>query len=103
MKITKFGHCCLLIETNGARILTDPGSFTTQQDEQKNIDLLLITHEHGDHYHIDSVKKILANNPQITIITNSAVGKLLEAEGIKYQLVDDGKSATVKNIVIEGH
>ncbi|MBI2052837.1 MAG: MBL fold metallo-hydrolase, partial [Candidatus Ryanbacteria bacterium] len=29
MKITKFGHCCLLIKENGVRILTDPGTYST--------------------------------------------------------------------------
>jgi len=101
MKITKFGHCCLLIEENGVRILTDPGSFTTAQDEVKNLDLVLITHEHQDHYHVDSVKKIVANNPQALIITNTAVGKLLDKEGIKYQVVEGTTAATFKDIPIE--
>ena len=29
MKIKKIGHCCLIIETKGIRIMTDPGTFTT--------------------------------------------------------------------------
>ncbi len=29
MKIKKIGHCCLIIETKGVRIMTDPGTFTT--------------------------------------------------------------------------
>lgn len=32
MKITKLGHCCLLIEIRGTRFLTDPGSYTTSQN-----------------------------------------------------------------------
>jgi L-ascorbate metabolism protein UlaG (beta-lactamase superfamily) len=102
MKITKFGHCCLLIEISGTRILTDPGNFTTAQDELKNFDLLLITHEHQDHFHLDSVKKILANNPGVPIITNSAVGALLDKEGIKHQIVAEGQQTNFKNIPIEG-
>ena len=102
MKITKFGHCCLLIEEKGVRILTDPGSFTTEQNSLKNIDLLLITHEHHDHFHIESVKAILGNNPQAIIITNSAVGKLLDQEGIKHQVVAEGQNTTFKELLIEG-
>ncbi len=102
MKITKFGHCCLLIEEQGVRILTDPGMYTTKQNELKNIDILLITHEHGDHYHIDSVKEIVKNNPNIEIITNTAVGKLLDKEGIKYQIIEHEGGMTIKNISIGG-
>ena len=46
MKITKFGHCCLLVEENGVRILTDPGIYSTQQNEIKNIDILYLEHLH---------------------------------------------------------
>ena len=38
MNITKLGHCCLLIEEKGLRILTDPGAYSTGQNEIKNID-----------------------------------------------------------------
>ena len=82
MKSTKFGHCCLLVEENGVRILTDPGSYSTQQTQVKNIDFVLITHEHEDHLHVDSLKALLENNPQAKIITNKSVGALLEKEGI---------------------
>ena len=89
MTITKLGHCCLIIEENGLRILTDPGTYSTSQNEAKNIDLILITHEHPDHYHVDSVKTILANNPQVKIITNTAVAKLLQKENIESAIVEE--------------
>jgi len=103
MKITKFGHCCLLIEENGVRILTDPGNFTVDQNAQKNIDILLITHEHEDHFHVDSVKLLVANNPNMVVVTNKSVGKLLDEKGIKYEVVAEGQTATHKNILLEGY
>lgn len=103
MHITKLGHCALVLDIDGVKILTDPGSFSIDaQEEQKNIDVILITHEHQDHFHVDSVKKILANNPSAIIVTNSAVGKLLDAEGIKHTVVGDGQSTDVKEVLIEG-
>jgi L-ascorbate metabolism protein UlaG (beta-lactamase superfamily) len=102
MIITKYGHCCLLIEENDTRILTDPGKFTTAQNEALNVDVLIVTHEHGDHFHIDSVKKILANNPSIVVVTNSAVGTLLAKENIAYTCVEEGQTTTIKNVMVEG-
>lgn len=102
MKITKLGHCCLIIEINGTRILTDPGAYSTLQNEVKNIDYILITHEHQDHFHIDSLRRVLSNNLNAEIFTNSSVGKLLEAENILYKRISYGESETVKGILIEG-
>jgi L-ascorbate metabolism protein UlaG (beta-lactamase superfamily) len=103
MKITKLGHCCLLIEIQGVRFLTDPGNYTTLQNEIKNIDAVIISHEHTDHLHIESVKTILKNNPGAIIISNSSVGKILEKENISYTKISDGEEIKIKDISISGH
>lgn len=103
MKITKLGHCCLIIETKGKRFLTDPGAYTIEQNDVKNIDCVVITHEHTDHLHIDSLKIVLKNNPQAQIITNSSVGKILEKEGIAYTKIVDGENMKVGEVEISGH
>lgn len=102
MKITKFGHCCMLVEENGLRVLTDPGDYTTAQTEVKNIDVILITHEHADHLHVESLKTALLNNPQAKVVTNGGVGAILDKEGIVWTLVDGGKETTEKGVCIEG-
>src|SRR3989344_8288364 len=102
MKVTKFGHCCLLIETEGLRILTDPGSYSTAQNDVRNIDVILITHEHADHIHIPSLKNCIKNNPNVKVITNKGVAKLLDSDGIKYELVEHNQKTTIKGVLIEG-
>lgn len=101
MKITKFGHCCLLIEENSLRILTDPGIYSEMQNKTLNIDLVLITHEHSDHFHISSLKEVIVNNPNVKIITNSSVGKFLQKERIRFEVIEEGHSFFDKDILIE--
>jgi L-ascorbate metabolism protein UlaG (beta-lactamase superfamily) len=103
MKLTKFGHCCLLIEEKNLRILTDPGIYSTKQDEIKNINVVLITHEHPDHMHVQSLKNVLKNNPSAKVVTNSAVGKILDAEKIRYETIEDNQNITINGILIEGY
>lgn len=103
MKIKKLGHCCLVVEPKeGLRIMTDPGSYSTLQNEEKNIDVILYTHEHQDHFHLESLKNIIANNPDVKIITNASVGKLLDSENIEYIKVGDEESTEFEGILIEG-
>lgn len=102
MRITKLGHCCLLIEERGQKILTDPGAWSTRQNEVKGVDVILITHEHQDHFHIESLRTVLANNPKARVITNRGVGALLDKEGIAYELLEDKQHRTISGILLEG-
>lgn len=101
MKITKFGQCCLLIEVGGKRILTDPGVFSTSQNDLTDLDLILITHEHGDHLHSESLQTILEKNPQAKVVTNTSVGKVLAELGINYDVLEGRDSDTCADIHIE--
>jgi L-ascorbate metabolism protein UlaG (beta-lactamase superfamily) len=101
MNILKLGHCCLVIEVSGLRILTDPGAWTTAQNDVKNINVILITHEHADHIHIESLKKVIANNPNAVIYTNTGVSTLLSSEGIEYQLLEKDQTTSVKEVSLE--
>lgn len=104
MKIKKLGHCCLIIEENGKRIMTDPGSYTVrEQAQEKNIDLILITHEHGDHLHVESLREVVKNNPRAKIITNAGVGKLLDETQIKYEILPDKIGTDVLGVGLEAH
>src|SRR5258708_2359950 len=100
MNIKKIGHCCLHIIENGVGILTDPGMFSSEQDSLTDISIIIITHEHADHFHIDSVKEILKHNPEAKTIANSAVAGLLKKEGIVCEIVEDGQTITVQGIEI---
>lgn len=104
MKITKIGHCCLVLEVDGKKVMTDPGSYTEiEQILQKNIDLIVITHEHADHLHVDSLKTILQNNPNAIVVTNSGVGKILDENGISYQKLEDGNTGVFAGVYLEAH
>jgi len=103
MRITKIGHCCLVIEEDGVRLLTDPGAWSSGQELVEGLDAILITHEHGDHLHIESLKQVLTNNTKVRVITNTAVGNIIKKEGIDFEVVEDGETTNVSGMVIEGY
>lgn len=105
MKIKKIGHCCMVIEAiQGVRVLTDPGApdYSGNPTGEENISVVLITHEHSDHLHVESLKGVLSKNPNAIVITNSVVGKILEEASITYIKVEDGETYDFNGVHIEG-
>ncbi len=101
MHITKFGHSCLLVEEKNARILIDPGAWSTIPDKLENFDAILISHEHSDHFDVSSIKKVLEKNFNAKIYTNSSVAKKLNEQKIAAQVLVDGETVTVNGVTIK--
>lgn len=103
MKITKYGHCCLLVEIAGKRVLTDPGVFSAGHEELTNIDIILITHEHADHCHTDSIRALKENNPSVTIIANSSVARVLKEKGLETKILEGRQTLSIDELTIEAY
>ena len=61
MKVKKFPQSCILIETNGTKILIDPSSVKYDEKfkkDWKTADAILITHRHSDHINASVVKEL---------------------------------------------
>jgi L-ascorbate metabolism protein UlaG (beta-lactamase superfamily) len=82
------GHSSFLIRLNGITLLTDPVyqsiPFTRQlnkppfkADEIRNIDYLLLSHDHRDHFDEATLATILANNPQTEVLMPLRMENLL--------------------------
>ena len=102
MKITKIGHCCLVVEKAGKKILTDPGAYSDGQNTQLGIEAVLITHEHQDHLHVDSLRALLKNNPGAKIFSNRGVATLLGQAGIGCEILEHGQRAECAGFLLEG-
>lgn len=50
MRVTRLGHACLLVETREARVLVDPGVFSSDEAFTVSaLDAVVVTHQHPDH------------------------------------------------------
>lgn len=101
MKITKFAHSCLLIEIDGVKILTDLGSWNPEVPAVSGLAVVLITHEHQDHFDVEKLKILLSKNEGVKIITHAAVGEKLKEIDIEYQSIEPGERIEVSGISIE--
>lgn len=104
MKITKYGHACLLVEEGEAKILLDPGVWNPTP-EAEGIDAVLITHEHQDHIDIEQLNAVLSRNKGAIVYTHEAVGALLTDARISYTAIAEGEVIDVRGVSIQsfGH
>ncbi|MCB9808937.1 MBL fold metallo-hydrolase [Candidatus Nomurabacteria bacterium] len=99
MLIKKINHCCFTITTDGIVFITDPGSFVDPVDLLR-ADVLLLSHEHGDHYQVENIQKLLDLNPDLKIYTNESVYDLLQDENIESEIMTDGDILEYEGITI---
>lgn len=71
MNITKFDHSTFYIEKDGHGLLFDPVEYATGLPEFTNIDVIIITHKHGDHFQPEVLQKVLVANPNAKVFTTS--------------------------------
>lgn len=57
MRITKFGHACVRIESGDTVLVIDPGAFTEQDEAVEGATAVLVTHEHPDHWTVDHLRR----------------------------------------------
>jgi L-ascorbate metabolism protein UlaG (beta-lactamase superfamily) len=84
--------------------LTDPGCFTIEAHSKlEGIDAILFTHEHADHYHLESLKILLSKNPDVQVFANTSVAELLNTENIKYVIIQNGQTLDFEGIILTGY
>lgn len=102
MKITKFNQACLLVETDGKRILIDPGTigYTDEMLEKywTNIDVIFVTHKHADHCITDVVNEIVKRD-NAKLYTNSEV--ISTYNFVNVNKVAEGDIFNIDNIKIK--
>jgi len=99
MKVTKYGHSCLLVEKESVRIITDPGLWNPMPATE-NIDAVLVTHEHADHFDIKQIRAIHRDSPCVRIITHKPVGEKLAEAGLPYELIENGGIIDVNGVSV---
>ena len=74
MRITKFGHACVRIESGSTAVVVDPGGWS-EREAVDGATAVLVTHEHPDHLDPDNLRA--SDAPVYTI---AAVAKQIAAQ-----------------------
>lgn len=93
-------HASFVMETPIGTIYCDPVGEAAQYSDFPEPDLILITHEHGDHYSPDTLMELVGANTQI--LTNPAVFDMLP-DGLKARAtsIANGEETTILGLMVE--
>jgi L-ascorbate metabolism protein UlaG (beta-lactamase superfamily) len=90
------GHGTLMFKFNGQVIHIDPVSREADYGKLPDADLILITHQHGDHLDISAIRKIMKEDTKV-VMTKACMEQL---EDFKAVLMKNGDQEYINGIAI---
>ncbi|MFI0719296.1 MBL fold metallo-hydrolase [Streptomyces sp. NPDC021224] len=78
MKLTKKRHACVRLVKDGHTLVVDPGVFS-EDDAAAGADVILVTHEHPDHFDPAKLHAALEADPAAELWTLASVADQLSA------------------------
>ena len=79
MRISHLGHAAVLVETDAARVLVDPGNFSTEWHGLTDLDAVLITHIHPDHADPEHLPQLIKANPEAKLLVEPSIVETVAA------------------------
>jgi len=119
VQVRYFGHACILVESDGVALLTDPAITSsdgtkvpryTYADLPERVDCVLITHNHQDHVLLDTLLQLRHRTDRIVVPRSSggtledpSLKLMLEATGFRnVQQLEEMESLTVGGTTVTG-
>lgn len=86
MQITHFGHACVLVESADIRVLIDPGGFSEDFRAVRDLDAIIVTHQHGDHLDPERLPDLVRANPAARLLCDPDSVPVLAGRGLTGEL-----------------
>jgi L-ascorbate metabolism protein UlaG (beta-lactamase superfamily) len=102
MLLTKFGHSCVRLEKDGARLVIDPGVWAGP-DVLDEASAVLITHEHVDHLDDDVVRAALTADSDLRLWASETVAGKFGEFGDRVRAVHDGDAFDAAGFDVHVH
>jgi L-ascorbate metabolism protein UlaG (beta-lactamase superfamily) len=100
MRLTKFGHSCLLVEEGQARILLDPGTLSGGFEALEGLTAVLFTHQHADHLDPERLRGLLDRSPRARVLSDQGSAGPLGEAGVEVEVVADGQELDVGGVAV---
>jgi L-ascorbate metabolism protein UlaG (beta-lactamase superfamily) len=101
MRLTHYGHACVLLELP-QRVLIDPGGYSTGFEHLTDLDLVLITHGHADHLDVERLRYLLLGSPRATVVRSPGAAHVLAGMDTTVAEPGDKLSIAGVDVVVTG-
>jgi L-ascorbate metabolism protein UlaG (beta-lactamase superfamily) len=103
MELTKHGHACVRLTKDGRTLVIDPGNLSAP-DAALGADVILVTHEHPDHFDDSRLRTAMEADPAARIFTlRSVADRLSAAFPGRVHTVGHGDAFTAAGFEIQAH
>lgn len=99
MRLTHFGHSCLLAAFGDTTVLFDPGNFSHGFEGITGLAAILITHQHPDHADLARLPALIDANPGAALYADPQTAAQL---GEPWQPVQVGDAFAVGSLRVRG-
>ena len=100
MRIIHFGHSCVLLETDSARLLIDPGTFAHGFETARELDGVLITHQHPDHLDPTKLATLLLDTPNAALVVDEGSAAVTHDLGLAATVLAPGEHTEIAGAAI---
>ena len=99
MRLGHFRHSCVLLESDGTKLLFDPGTFSHGFEGITGLDAIFITHQHPDHVDPNRLPALVEANPDALLFADPQTAAQL---GDAWTAVRAGDVLSVGGLRVEG-
>jgi L-ascorbate metabolism protein UlaG (beta-lactamase superfamily) len=101
VRLTKFTHACVRLESDGRTLVVDPGEWS-EEEALDGVSDVLVTHEHFDHLDVKWVTGVIAANPGFHVYAPAPVAEnQLAALGDAVTPVEPGDTFTAAGFTVQ--
>jgi L-ascorbate metabolism protein UlaG (beta-lactamase superfamily) len=104
MQLTKHAHACVVLDKGAGHLVVDPGAFNDNaRDLIAGTEVVLITHEHFDHFDEEALAAALSDRPELKVYGPEAVVGRWEGRPDQITAVAEGDTISAAGFDITVH